>query len=443
MRFSLIVVMLSVFLGSSGPALAAEPLTSAEVNAIEKTIETYRGKSGTRDEYGNAIKVPASIYRPSHNPSERTASIVARAGMLFLEAATYWRDQRPDYAATLIQDARRAADSLIAEFRDADGRLVRAWDMDGDGKAGYGRFFSSSYGYAKGKANSRVVDGGYTYFADGACQRNRAYQTDLFDTALVMEFLGDLAKSLIASSAPEDKKAGEIYAKFAKRIADDTWTNGEAFANGKYFYYWRTTGACERGWDIKNVNLMMVEPLLTIARLSGERRYEDRARIVWETERWELGQDGSSPNFGYYGKRTIEAAKRDPKSLKFKQVRGTQSLEPGSDGAIHCNPKSRTCGGHLLREAYNVYEISRLLGTDGYPLTQEMLGSFNGWKKAGGDCFREFRGDSCEGFVCTLAPFDKEARAQCDDVVRLGHLTRGQAWALLRSKNGFAGHSSR
>jgi hypothetical protein len=410
-------------LGQFAPSLAnAEPLTADRAATIRRTIESYRGTMGTQ----TRKRVEASLYMPSRDPAERSASIVARAGALFLEGAKHEKDIDPEYAVGLIQSARRSADSLMT------GNSIPPWDMDEDSLAGFGRIFPSAK--STGETSARVVDGGYTYYWDGSCQRDRAYQTDLFETAIVMGFIADLASILRKSEGG----AAERYIAFARRLADDTWSNGEAFGEGRYFYYWRTTGECERGWDIKNINLMLAIPLLTIADLTGDRRYRDRAQTLWNTELWELGQDGSAQNYGYYGKRTVEAARRAGSGPKFKLVGGTQDLQVDGKGAMNCRQSSITCGSHLLREAYYLYETGLRLGTDARPLIRKMLDSFKDWKnEAKQGCFRESTGDSCEGFVCALAAFDPDAREGCLAKLGTGRASLGEAWAVLRNENRF------
>ena len=317
-RFSLFVASLLCWVAALGGA-AASPLTDA------------------REAFYRRIAVQAALqfaqptfftYSPHSDPQERAASTVAINGHVLLEA------HRATGEPALLAQARSAGDSLIAHG-----------DMNGDGKVGWGRYWKLS-------GPSGDNRGGNTTFARGCVfPRNAAYDDEMYDNARIVHFFLDLYHVT----------ADVRYLRVARQAVDDTWEQGESTHGGHGFSYFKTIGPCDRGWQIKNINMLMAVPLAMLAQITEETRYRQRAEQLIYLERQELNRNfngRSTPNLGYYTIETMGA-----KAQSGGYVPAAQSLSP--EEPVTCNPSTlsgESCSRHLGLEARGLYMAGRMLG---------------------------------------------------------------------------------
>lgn len=261
-------------------------------------------------------------YRPAQDGKEVAASTIAINAHILLEA---YRVEGGDH---WLQAARGAADSLIAHS-----------DMNRDGEVGWGRYWDLP-------ASSSDGAGGNTSFSVGCdLPRNKPYDDELYDDARIGHFLVELHRST------GDSK----YLEAARQMIDDTWMLGVETFDGKGFAYYKTSGACDRGWLVVNINALMAVPLTYLAHLNPGSRYAHRADRVLFDFRSQLRQG----NLGYYAIETATSRSRSPGTyVERAQVRAP-------DGSIECNRKTgagESCTAHLGLEARSLVIAEQNLG---------------------------------------------------------------------------------
>jgi hypothetical protein len=182
--------------------------------------------------------------------------------------------------------------------------LIAHADMNGDGKVGWGRYWKLS-------GPSGDARGGDTTFAMGcALPRNKAYDDELYDDARITQFLIELYRTT------KDPR----YLATAKAAIDATWGQGESEAGGRGFAYYKTIGPCDRGWLVKNVNMLMAVPIASLATITGEGKYRERAEKMLWLEHAELDRTvggRTAPNLGYYDTETM--ARHPTRELMSKE----------------------------------------------------------------------------------------------------------------------------
>lgn len=300
--------------GSPSPVGATDIEQKLIVRALEAVVRYDRPQFYT--------------YRPRFDPSERAASTVAIIGNVLLEG------YRIRGTALWLQHARVAADTLIIHS-----------DMNRDGKVGWGRFWKLS-------GPSGDATGGNTTFAL-ACtySRNRSYDDELYDNARIAQFLLELYQ------VTDDVR----YLKTAQKVIDDTWEVGEPTHDGAGFAYFKTIGLCDRGWHVKNINVLMAVPLAMLARISGGQKYWQRLEAVMLEERSQTRRtvDGRhAPNLGYL---SIDTMMKKPTQGGYVARAQTTDLS----AAISCNATTSTgtsCTQHLGLEARSIDLVLRLTG---------------------------------------------------------------------------------
>jgi hypothetical protein len=282
---------------------------------------------------------PASYtYAPRHDPSEVAASTVATNAFILLEA------YRADGASHWLDHARIAGDTLIAHG-----------DMNGDGKVGWGRYWKLS-------GPSGDDRGGNTTFASGCTlARNQAYDDELYDDARITQFLIELYRTT------KDPR----YLAAAKAAIDATWGQGESEAAGRGFAYYKTIGPCDRGWLVKNVNMLMAVPIASLATITGEGKYRERAEKMLWLEHAELNRTANgrpAPNLGYYDTETMAS---HPKQIYVRSAQTTDRDQP-----IVCNMATgsgESCVEHLGLEARSLALTERSLGRDASSYRSDVL----------------------------------------------------------------------
>lgn len=267
-------------------------------------------------------------YQPRFDASEQAASTVAIIGNVLLEG------YRIRGTEIWLEHARIAAETLIAHS-----------DMNGDGKVGWGRFWKLS-----GPSGDAI--GGNTSFAlDCTLPRNKAYDDELYDDARIAQFLLELHQTT------DDVR----YLKTAQEVIDNTWEVGEATQNGAGFAYFKTIGACDRGWHVKNINVLMAVPLAILAKVTGDHKYWKRLEAVMLEERSQIRRtvDGRlAPNLGYVSVETMMK-----KLTQGGYVARAQTTDLSN--AVSCNMTTRTgesCTQHLGLEARSIDLVLRLTG---------------------------------------------------------------------------------
>jgi hypothetical protein len=279
--------------------------------------------------YGTAAS--SYTYQPQPRPdgSERAASTVAITGHILLEA------HAAGGGAIYLDKARTAGDSLLAHP-----------DMNGNGTTGWGRYWAKAAG-----SPSIPGDGSNTTFSIGCTLApNKPYDDEMYDNARVGHFLLDLH---LATKDPR-------YLAATRKMLDDTWNDGEATPEGG-FYYNKTVGACDRGWHVKNVNMLMAVPMALMAKITGERKYQDRIAAMMRAETIEVRREVNgrpAPNLGYYA---VQTMREHPTQGTY--VQRAQTTDTGT--AIRCNPKTGSgdsCWKHLGLEARSIDLVNRILG---------------------------------------------------------------------------------
>lgn len=320
-------IVIAAMLCSVGPATAQTPQT------IERELMDLA--IGLLGSYGH----PASYtYVPHRDAKERAASAVAITGHVLLEGYLVTRDEK------WLVKMRIAADSLLA-----------AADLNGNGTTGWGRYWAKIDG-----APSMPGDGSNTSFVMGCTlDRNKAYDDEFYDNARIGHFL------LALHEVTGDRR----YLDAVRRMIDDTWEFGERTASDDGFYYYKTIGACDRGWHVKNINMLMAVPMGMLAKATGEPKYRQRFEAMLRAETDELRRTTANgvaaPNLGYYA---VDTMRRHPTQGTY--VARAQTTDLGR--AIACNPKTgagESCTAHLGLEARAVDVAIRTTGR--YDLASE------------------------------------------------------------------------
>lgn len=311
-RWSRVLIILLLISGSSGVAAEESELSRRGVD------------------FARAYLSPnAYTYRPNRVATERAASTVAVTGHLLLEAYLVSRDER------FLNAARIAADSVSAHG-----------DQNGDGKIGWGRFWGTN-----SASPSMPGDGSNTTFAMGCeLRRNRPYDDEMYDNGRIGHFLLDMHKVT----------GNQTYLDSTRRMLDDTMDQGSATPDGIGFYYFKTIGPCDRGWHVKNINMLMAVPVALMAERTGDQRYWRRLRAMMHVELAEIRRSAQGrpiPNLGYYA---IHTMREKPQQGTY--VARAQSTDP--ELAVTCNPKTasgESCTEHIGLEARAIDVIRRSL----------------------------------------------------------------------------------
>lgn len=317
--FALAVAVLLEGLMPGRTLAAANPSWEAEYRAIAlRAVEHYD-------------RPQLYTYAPRGDVHERAAVTVALNGQVLLEG------YRTTGNESWLDHARIAADSLLAHG-----------DMNHDGKLGWGRYWPDSASGSDGK-------GGASTFSRGCVlPPNRAYDDEIYDDAYVTDFLLDLYGTV------RDRR----YLDAARQVIENTWNDGAPVYGGTGFMYWKTIGACSRGWYIKNINMLMAVPMARLAKITGERRYDERFDSMMRAELHDVRHsvDGRpAPNLGYYA---LETMHDRPEQGKYVQTTQTAAQE----GPVVCNLRTgsgRSCLEHLPIEAGAIDAAARIAGNEG------------------------------------------------------------------------------
>lgn len=309
-----LAALLCVALGSSSTLRA----TDSEQQLMARALEAV----------GRYDRAQFFTYRPRFDPSEQAASTVAIIGNLLLEGYRIRGTER------WLQHARVAGDTLISHS-----------DMNGDGKVGWGRFWKPS------SPSRDAIGGNTTFVLDCTQPRNRSYDDELYDNARIAQFLLELYQNT------DDVR----YLKTAQKVIDDTWEVGETTQDGTGFAYFKTIGACDRGWHVKNINVLMAVPLAMLANRSGDQKYWKRLEAVMLEERSQIRRAVNgrlAPNLGYV---SIDTMMKKPTQGGYVARAQTTDLS----AAISCNVATSTgtsCTQHLGLEARSIDLVLRLTG---------------------------------------------------------------------------------
>ena len=320
-------------------------------------------------------------YDPRGAPGELAAASVAVNGMVLLEAYRF------DHQAHWIERATAAAESLIAHA-----------DMNHDGKSGWGRYWSRDGSSA----------GGAAAFSRGCKMRpNAAYDDEMYDDARVLHFLLEMYRTTKV----------DRYLAAAKAAIDDTWDDGETTFAGRGFAYFKTSGECDRGWHVKNINALMALPLAILAGSASDPRYRRRAEQLVFGELAEVGrpEDGTPANLGYFA-RDMTSAKAD----RGKYVSAAQVVLAG--GEVVCNPQTRageSCRKHLGVEARSLYlamtELSAPTRERDLAVAKLTDAYGRGNACAAGASDEDRRG--CIAYLCAVRAITPAYRQTCGDLV--------------------------
>lgn len=269
-------------------------------------------------------------YEPKADATERAASTVAITGHILLEA----------YLAG-------GGDAYLAKARIAGDSVIGKPDMNGNGTTGWGRYWGTS------TSPSIPGDGSNTTFVQGCTvARSKPYDDEMYDNGRIGHFLLDL------HLATKDIS----YLDATRRMFDDTWAMGETTPEGG-FYYYKTVGACDRGWHVKNINMLMAVPVALMAKITGEAKYRERIAAMMRAETIETRReiDGRpAPNLGYYAVHTM---REKPTQGTYVQRAQTTDLA----AAVRCNLKTGSgdsCWKHLGLEARSIDLVNRIIGSE-------------------------------------------------------------------------------
>jgi hypothetical protein len=316
-------------------------------------------------------------YAPHHDPKERPASAVAVSGHILLEAYRVSHDSR------WLKGMRAAGDSLIEHA-----------DMRGNGTTGWGRYWPLDTAGSDGK-------GGDTGFSRNCTMKpNAAYDDDFYDNARIAHFLLDLY-----NVTKEEK-----YLTAARKMIDDTWSQGQTTRNGG-FYYFKTSGDCDKGWLVKNINMLMAVPMAMLASATNEPKYKERLDAMLRAERAELS---GVPNFGYY---SVETMAREPRRVGYVKA----SQDDGRDRVIHCNPKTKSgdsCVEHLGLEARSLDIVGRMTGNATTEEVKLIFAEMLRWDPTHCGAEQSEAGTprsvtSCAAYYCEVRRLDKRYEDLC------------------------------
>jgi hypothetical protein len=296
-------------------AVAAE---SATETSLRQLVVQNALKVANYDQY--------KTYAPKRLAGEIPAVTIATYGQLFLRA--YGLTTSTSDKAKLLAAARQAADGLI-----------KYSDMDRDGKIGWGRYWPD-------EGNHGNRDGSYTYFPNGSCKRSSAYENESFDAARVIQFLAELA------SLTRDR----AYLSKVRQAVKDQWGDG-GYASTGQFFYWKTSGDCEKGWQVKNTNIQYGAALYFVYRALLRVTPNDgfrfdvfrRADDVLRAEVAELQKF----NFGYYGQATMMSKAGQP------QIIATQYLKDGQINCVTNTASGDSCYNHFAVEMRALMDVQR------------------------------------------------------------------------------------
>lgn len=311
-------------------ALATSLLAASGAVAEDSTaIEAQLRAAGLARAATYAADPKSYTYEPRSDAGERAASTVAITGHLLLEAFLASNERH------YLDKAKVAAGTVAAHP-----------DMNRNGTYGWGRYWSKSEG-----TPSRPGDGSNTTFSMGcALERNKAYDDEMYDNARIGHFLLELH---LVTRDPR-------YLNATRQMIDDSWTFGEKDGDGG-FYYYKTIGSCDRGWHVKNINMLMAVPMALLSQITGEAKYRERLDAMMKAELAEIRRtiDGKpAPNLGYYG---VQTMREHPTQGTYVSRAQTTDLA----GPISCNFKTasgESCTAHLGLEARAIDIVLRASG---------------------------------------------------------------------------------
>jgi hypothetical protein len=365
-RFVMLLAVLAFWTAGGGSAAADDSREATYRNLAMKAALAY-----DRPIY--------YTYAPTRAPQEVAASSVAINAHMLLEA------YRHDGASHWLEHARIAGDTLLAHA-----------DENGDGKTGWGRYWNLA-------APSGDSSGGNTTFARGcSLPRNHAYDDELYDDARITHFLLELFHTT----------GEQRYLAGARKAIDDTWDHGEQTFNGNGFAYDKTIGPCDRGWQMKNINMLMAVPMALLAKATGDARYRKRAEQLIYDERAQIEHvvDGKpAPNLGYYSIATSQARA----GHRSGYIEAAQTV---TGGAIGCNLKTgsgESCTNHLGLEARGLALAERLLGSEPESIRRNVLTIMSGLEARASDMCTTAKTKlgfplsiaGCSAYYCALRQF--------------------------------------
>ena len=330
-------------------------------------------------------------YAPRGAADEAAASTIAMHGHILLEAFRATNDGK------WLEPAKAAGDSL-----------VRYTHMNSGGRAGWGRYWKLA------GPSGDTVGGHTTHARDCVLERNKAYDAEMYDVARVLHFLTELYRTTKTRA----------YLDIAKQVADDTWNDGDQSSDGLAFYYFKTIGACDRGWRVKAVNMLMAPPMALLALETGQSRYRQRAEQLMTGERREIDRVANgrpAPNFGYYA---IETMREKGGSGGYVGV--AQTTDPGNP--ISCNiatSSGESCSSIIGMEARGLLLAGDVLGKPHADYRPQAIAIMNAYRQRDADLCsgertklgfaRSYTG--CVAYYCAVRKLSRDFDDACFDRV--------------------------
>jgi hypothetical protein len=225
------------------------------------------------------------------------------------------------------QRARQIADFLVANS-----------SLAGDGVPGWGPKLDQGYGFCPDKDNFTGKN--------------------LWDTTRALDCLLKVSEIESANSGYIElsKKVIDHWPSVEKRLPND----GPFASQGMRFYY-KNAESCARKY-VKNTNIAMGEALYRLAKLTGEKHYQDLGRQVLNAELWEII---TRRNFGYHGA-MIYVEPNDAQNRQVFEQHERSRVETDADGDVVCRSENPdpSCWNHLAFEGYALYQVQLLSGRD-------------------------------------------------------------------------------
>lgn len=317
------------------------------------------------------------VYAPIGSETERSVPALAVQGLALVKAyKTAQVLDDPGRAMRYRNRIRTLATSIASNSNFADKFVPTVLKMSPppypsghqnyktQNTFGWGRFWPESEGA------SHVHNGGYTYFYDEPnCSVDqvgslisRPYQEETFDTAYAVEFLVDAFQVL----KPIDSASDSWYSAALRSLDTFLAKNGTSYKYADQFsvgstshlYLYKTTGACEKNYLIKNTNMLMgaaYDSASSVLRSypSPVTLSESDLRGVADKILFANNNEISNKkNFGYYSYRHQVEGYGGP--LKVIKANGHQTYDSVT-GKINC--RSTTCFLHLPIESLAYFNI--------------------------------------------------------------------------------------
>lgn len=314
------------------PSTTQTVYTSCKMNPLPKEVNTTPTEEDSLKQLvvQRALHIASydryKTYAPSRTTEELPAVTIATYGQLYIKA--YQLASSSADKTLLLSAAEQAAKSLIKHS-----------DMNKDGKVGWGRYWPEEGIHGNG-------DGSYTYWPTGSCKRNSAYENESFDEARVIQFLAELA-SLTRN---------QVYLKGVRQAVKDEWGDGGYTSSGQFFY-WKTSGDCAKGWEVKNTNMQYGAALYFVYRALLKLTPNDAFRFdVYRRADDVLHSDLSelkASNFGYYGKSTMQS------KASSSSIRLTQHFKGNRIECVTNTASGDSCYYHYAVEMRALMDVQR------------------------------------------------------------------------------------